>query len=510
MERRNFLLNFGGIVGGLGTLPFFSQASGRQSFSLNINEDPAYSRTQVMQRMGKPLKVKPLLLYELREPVEAASYRSWGGLITQADVDKEEKRINQELKQLETRADFSVSFQPLLKVDSDGKAREASQSDCDVFLLYAAGDGRNRINMVADTGKPVVMFLRFKTGPVYLWYEIVHPRLLRQETDQYVHPRMDVEDVVVDDYNEVLIRLRALYGLENLRNTTMLAINGIGGWGSAANRDHAKNAVSNIWHMTVKTAEMGELQALVEKKLNDRAAVKKAHDDAGKFLSQKFILSVDTERRFIDNAFILFDAFKEMMESYGAEGITVNGCMGIGKYVPTTACLAFSLINDEGLLAFCESDFVVIPSGVLLRHIAGKPVFLNDPTLPNKGITTCAHCHSPLRMNGKDMEPTHILTHFESDYGAAPKVEYSKGQVITNIIPDFESKKWVGFRGVITDHPFYKICRSQFNCTIEGDWEKLLKDMRGFHWMTCYGDYLPEMTYAANKVGIEFENISKT
>ena len=32
--------------------------------------------------------------------------------------------------------------------------------------------------------------------------------------------------------------------------------------------------------------------------------------------------------------------------------------------------------------------------------------------------------------------------------------------------------------------------------------------MRGFHWMTCYGDYLREVSYACSKTGIEFENIS--
>jgi L-fucose isomerase-like protein len=196
------------------------------------------------------------------------------------------------------------------------------------------------------------------------------------------------------------------------------------------------------------------------------------------------------------------------MEEYDAEGITVNGCMNLGKSAQTTPCLAFSFINDEGLMAFCESDFNVIPSGILLRHIAGKPVFLNDPTFPHNGVTTCAHCHSPRRMNGKDLEPTHIYTHCESDYGAAPKVEFRKGQVITNIIPDFNQDKWVGFSGTIIDHPFYAICRSQFDCTINGNWEKLLQNMGGFHWMTCYGDYLQEINYVAKKVGIQFENIS--
>jgi len=111
-------------------------------------------------------------------------------------------------------------------------------------------------------------------------------------------------------------------------------------------------------------------------------------------------------------------------------------------------------------------------------------------------------------MNGKDYEPTKIVTHFESDYGAAPKVQFRKGQVVTNLIPDFSSKKWLGFRGKIIDHPFYDICRSQIDLEIEGDWRKLLEDMQGFHWMSCYGDYLREVGYALKKVGIKWQNIT--
>ena len=41
-------------------------------------------------------------------------------------------------------------------------------------------------------------------------------------------------------------------------------------------------------------------------------------------------------------------------------------------------------------------------------------------------------------------EPARILTHFESDYGAAPKVEMRSGQSVTNIMPDFSFKKHIG------------------------------------------------------------------
>jgi hypothetical protein len=31
--------------------------------------------------------------------------------------------------------------------------------------------------------------------------------------------------------------------------------------------------------------------------------------------------------------------------------------------------------------------------------------------------------------------------------------------------------------------------------------------MPGFHWMTCYGDYIRETAYALKKIGIASENL---
>jgi len=110
-------------------------------------------------------------------------------------------------------------------------------------------------------------------------------------------------------------------------------------------------------------------------------------------------------------------------------------------------------------------------------------------------------------MDGENYEPTQIVTHFESDYGAAPKVEFRKGQEITVIDPDFSAKRWITFKAKITDTPFLDICRAQMEVEIEGNWEQLLKDMRGFHWIVCYGDYLKEVEYALKKIGVEPETI---
>ena len=84
----------------------------------------------------------------------------------------------------------------------------------------------------------------------------------------------------------------------------------------------------------------------------------------------------------------------------------------------TSACLTLSRLNDDGYLAFCESDFVVIPAGMLMASISGHPMFLNDPTYPHDGLITLAHRTAPRKLDGHTIEPVRILTHFESDYGA--------------------------------------------------------------------------------------------
>ena len=68
-------------------------------------------------------------------------------------------------------------------------------------------------------------------------------------------------------------------------------------------------------------------------------------------------------------------------------------------------------------------------------------------------MVTVAHCTAPRKMDGQSYEPAAIYTHFESDFGAAPKVEMRKGQVITMVVPDFSSKKYVGFRGKVESNP---------------------------------------------------------
>jgi hypothetical protein len=454
----------------------------------------------------KELSIKPFLTYSLPERKEAISWRSWGGVQTKQDLNGEVNRINKELNRLSSRMNFPHRILPLTSVGDvkdidDGEINNSS----DVILVYAAGGRVNLLEKLTSYNKPVVFFIRHRSGPVYLWYEVIHPVFLRGRTDEVLAKNVGVDDIVVDDYDEILWKMRSLYGLKNTIGERIIAVGGPGGWGLGASI--APYLARKKWSLDIVNYPYSELGKRIKKEKSNKNAMDKARTEAEKYLKQKGI-TLKTNKDFVVNAFVLYKIFKDLLNEYDSEAITINECMGtIINLSKTTACLPLSLLNDEGYLAFCESDFVVIPSGILLHHISDRPVFLNDPTTPHHGIVTLAHCTAPRKMNGKDYEPTKIVTHMESDYGAAPKVEFKKGVQVTVIDPDFSGEKWIGFKGKITDIPFLPICRSQMDIEIEGDWQKLLREMRGFHWMLSYGDYLKEVGYALKKNNIDLETI---
>ncbi|MCL4203534.1 MAG: hypothetical protein KJ000_13610 [Pirellulaceae bacterium] len=452
----------------------------------------------------KSLKVKPILVYSTPTRRPQTSWRNWGGIETEEQAQAEVAKIGQELAELRTNADFPVEFLPLAAVKS---ARElAAHQDiesADTLLVYAAGGGNGDYNAIGNLGKNTIIFVRYKSGPVYLWYEIVSPRYLRQHTDELAVKGIDNQDVVVDSQDEILWRLRSLGGLKNTVGKRIVAIGGLAGW--AQPKEAVEQLVQDRWKLDVQTVGYDDLGKLIREARADQELVKRSKARAAKYLAQPQTV-LETEKTYVENAFVLDEVFRRLMREADCGAITVNHCMGtIMPMSETTACMTLSLLNDAGFLAFCESDFVVIPSGLLLADISGLPVFLNDPTYPHDGIITLAHCTAPRKMDGKTLEPTRIMTHFESDYGAAPKVDMRVGQVVTNIIPDFKAERWVGLRGEIVENPFLPICRSQIDIRFHCDSQLLADRMPGFHWMTGYGDYMRELGYALKRIPITWE-----
>jgi hypothetical protein len=450
-----------------------------------------------------PLVVKPIFTYSIYSPQKQTSWRSWGGIQTQPAVNEEVVRINGELDKLKAAADFPITILPLSCVqNADQVAKLEDAKKADVILAYA-NDGGNALDGIRALKKDTVFFIRYRSGPVYLWYEIISPRYLREHTDKKSMKEFDYDDVVVDDQGGVMWRLRALAGLKNTRGATIVAVGGPSGWACAQAPDLSKDRLG----LDIRTVSYDDLGKLIVAARQDAQAVALAKKQAAAYLALDGT-SLETDPAFVEKAFLLTGIFRDLMVKANARLMTINSCMGtIMPMSETTACLPLSILNDAGYMAFCESDFVVIPSGILLGNISGHPTFLNDPTYPHDGEITLAHCTGPRKMDGKTVEPARIVTHFESDYGAAPKVEMRKGQVVTNIIPDFAMAKWTGLRGEIIEAGYRPICRCQIDIKFKPDAIQVCENMPGFHWMTIYGDYLKEAGYALKKTKIQWNNI---
>jgi len=466
---------------------------------------------------GTTLRVRPVILAlalhdSLPKPnTRTRSWRAYGGIQTPADLQKEVQRLERDMDELAAKSDFPVEFLPMATVRNLAEAQQVAAADQDVVLIFGASgyDGR-RLSSVIASKSPGIYFVRHRTEPHYAGHTTIGRYILRHDTDASVDPNLDAEDVVVDEYGEILWRLRAIYGLKNAEGTKMLAIGGLRHY-SRLGQQHAPRHAQDVWGYGVEVISLEDFGKRLAAARADQAVVDAAQQQTAALLAQPNV-TLRTDRKFVFNSFLALRVAKELMKEKGATNFGFAGCMGnsvIGM-LDTPPCLVLALANDEGYTAYCHTDLIHTMPGVLLRWIASQPAFVANSHFPHDRIYTVAHCAAPRKMNGKDYEPTDVVTHYESDYGAATKVHYAKGQTVTVIIPAHNCSKWQGFRGKILDAPSRPACRSQMDIEVDGDWKKL-ENQVGYHVLVSYGDWLREVGYALGKLknGPAWENFSE-
>ena len=506
LNRREFgVLTAAGLAGGMLGLSSALSAEGTAVQPWDPDKPPVVT--------GRPLRVQPILAHAVMSPRDKTSWRSWSEIVNEPAAAEELQRIAGELQTLPAKAGFPLEILPVAKVTTREQAAELQTGDFDAVLLYAASNaGLFQPCCAADPRRDTVVFVRHRSGPTYYGYECLGVRHFKvpspelwQQNSADSHGGVTLDDVVVDDYDEVLWRLRALYGLKNFVGQRVVALGGPAGKWDPTAPDVARQR----YQFDLVEVSYDDLAARLKAIATDTALQTQLAAWTDRYLALPNT-RLETKKEFIHRAFALYVVFRQWLREHQAPALTINACMGTALAVSdTTACMTLSWLNDEGYLAFCESDFVAVPPGVLLHYIAGKPVFLHNSTFPHKALVTCAHCTAPRRMDGQRYEPARIMTHYESDFGAAPKIEMPLGQQVCAISPEYATGRWVGLRGLVRDNPCFAICRSQQDVEIQGQWKRLIREARDSHWLMVYGDYLREVGYAARKIGLTWDNISE-
>lgn len=238
LTRRQFVRQFTCAWGaGMATWPSLLAA---------VTGPEGWNPSRPLLRLGRNLKVQPLLMYHLPTAKEATSWKSWGGIQTQAAVDGEIARINQELAPLGHQAELGVEILPTAQISTKDHARNLAGQDWDVTLLYACTGGGDLLQACLDLKPDNLVFVRHRSGPIYYWYEALSTRYLATEPPpdeggQSSRPaKAHVDDVVVDDLGELAWRLRALRAVRNFLGSRILALGGP--WGNTIQPSHTRRS----------------------------------------------------------------------------------------------------------------------------------------------------------------------------------------------------------------------------------------------------------------------------
>ncbi|HOB97834.1 MAG TPA: twin-arginine translocation signal domain-containing protein [Verrucomicrobiota bacterium] len=486
-SRRHFLQGLGAAGAAAGALTL--TVARVEGASERVPADAPFPR-------GATLRVKPVLVFDAPTRQDQTSWRSYGGIHTLDAAREEAGRIGNELAALKAQAEFPIQVHPVEVLDSQARLRQMRVDDTDACIVYAAGSCTEWPLEV-----PMIMFLRHRSGPFYLGLEIANWRFLRQSGDVPAVPGFDADDLVVDSQPELLWRLRALYGVKNAKGTKMLTIGGLAAYSSLA-QENGPRVAKEMWGYEFVNVTDEEFTARLKAARENDAVVRQVEEQTAALLKLPNI-KLETDRKSVFNSYMAMHVCRELLKETGASNFGFAHCMGRGQItmLGTPACFVLSLANDEGYTAYCHTDLSHTMPGVLLRWIASRPTFVCNSHHPHEGIFLVAHCQAPRRMNGQDYEPATIMTHYESDYGAACKTEYKQDQVVTVVVPNLACSKWQGFRGKVIGSPSYPACRSQMEILADGDWRRLQREMEGFHTQVVYGDYLREVGYALKKVG---------
>jgi hypothetical protein len=60
----------------------------------------------------------------------------------------------------------------------------------------------------------------------------------------------------------------------------------------------------------------------------------------------------------------------------------------------------------------------------------------------------------------------------------------------------------------VKNRPWWRIRPSRQDVKIQGDWRKLLNEVRDSPWMMAYDNHLKPLAYAARKLGIQWTDLS--
>ena len=211
----------------------------------------------------------------------------------------------------------------------------------------------------------------------------------------------------------------------------------------------------------------------------------------------------------LDGALKFYSALRRIITRYNLSGFTLRCFDLLGPY-KNTACLAFGLLNEQGITAACEGDVPSLLTMHFVRALTNMPSFQSNPSSINfaENSILFAHCTLPLNM----VQKYTLTTHFESGLGIGIKGEMPLGKVsVLKLAPSLKCDDSVTFSGTIKKNlslPNY--CRTQIEVEPEdGGMFSIIKDNFGNHIIITYADCVGSFITLLNLYDAKYDNLHK-
>ncbi len=216
---------------------------------------------------------------------------------------------------------------------------------------------------------------------------------------------------------------------------------------------------------------------------------------------------VEPTKEDIVKAARLYFGIKRIMEKENASAIVINCWMCIlENLLPAYPCLAFSQLNNEGLVGTCEGDLACTLTQLIVGYVGNKPGFVTDPSIDTAtNAVTHYHCVAPTKMDGPDgeVEPYIIRNNAGTYASVSLQVKMKVGQKVT-IAKFVPFEKLLISTGVITGNiDTERACRTHVATKVK-DAKKMLENYSGgLHRVLFYGEWTEEVKDLGKLLGFE-------
>jgi hypothetical protein len=397
------------------------------------------------------------------------------------DVEGTRAEIEARLAQVERKNSGAIRFTggELVRTQDAAQAwAKDLKDDADANLVITITSGSDgMVHAIGESGVPTLLFLRPYAGHAWATFS------------GYAQQGNKADVLASSDFDDLDVYARIFYVIHHLRRSRVLVVV------PGLRRDLLADDFARQFGTTFDYLTYADLKSAFDA-VDETAAAREAE----RFTAGAMRVvepSPDQVRR----ALRFYLGVKRLLEERKANTITIDCLGGINRgELPAYPCIAWSLLDDEGLYGVCQADLQCTMTQLMLTAFSGKPGFVFNPvfdTSRNEILHT--HCVAPTKVHGIGgvASPYIVRSHLETNAGASLQVLLPIGETVT--VSKFENAKrfLVSTADVLANADSDSGCRTQIRTRVK-DARKMLAGFKGgVHRVTYYGDY----TDAIEKMG---------